>query len=182
MGKRRCACLPSHGVRGIPQRNSLGRAGGRDGAGTESRRRRRRPGDMDSSRRAGAKSRGGHRQALRPSRLRLERQSTSAPGRRQPEQCRPSHGRLGTGRSHHWRSERAAAGRTRGIRTRSCERRVADSAAIDDTSDTDGVAVTSTPLPGFPDGLLVVQDGDNPGGNQNFKLVSWVEVRRTLGL
>ena len=55
-------------------------------------------------------------------------------------------------------------------------------AQIDDVSDTDGVAATSVPLPGFPDGLLVVQDGSNPGGNQNFKLVSWTEVVRTLGL
>ena len=53
---------------------------------------------------------------------------------------------------------------------------------IDDVSETDGIAATSTPLPGFPDGLLVVQDGDNPRGNQNFKLVSFSEVRRALGL
>ena len=59
--------------------------------------------------------------------------------------------------------------------------RVGDHPQIDETSDTDGIAVTSTPLPGFPEGLLVVQDGDNPGGNQNFKLVSWTDVRRTLG-
>ena len=32
---------------------------------------------------------------------------------------------------------------------------------IDDVSDTDGVAATSMPLPGFPEGLLVVQDGSN---------------------
>ena len=60
--------------------------------------------------------------------------------------------------------------------------RVGGHPQIDDTSDTDGVAVTSVPLPGFPQGLLVVQDGDNPRGNQNFKLVSWSEVGRTLGL
>ena len=60
--------------------------------------------------------------------------------------------------------------------------RVGGQPQIDETSGTDGIAVTSTPLPGFPDGLLVVQDVDNPGGNQNFKLVSWSEVRRTLGL
>ena len=60
--------------------------------------------------------------------------------------------------------------------------RVGGHPQIDETSNTDGIAVTSSPLPGFPDGLLVVQDGDNPGGNQNFKLVSWSEVGRTLGL
>lgn len=52
---------------------------------------------------------------------------------------------------------------------------------VDDVSDTDGIAVTSVPLPGFPEGLLVVQDGTNPGGNQNFKFVSFSEVRRGLG-
>ena len=60
--------------------------------------------------------------------------------------------------------------------------RVGDHPQIDETSDTDGIAATSVPLPGFPDGLLVVQDGDNPGGNQNFKLVSWTDVRDALGL
>ena len=51
---------------------------------------------------------------------------------------------------------------------------------IDAVSDTDGVASTSTPLPGFPNGLLVVQDGDNPGGSQNFKFVSWTDIGRVL--
>ena len=60
--------------------------------------------------------------------------------------------------------------------------RIGGHTQIDDTSNTDGIAVTSTPLPGFPDGLLVVQDGENPGGNQNFKFVSWSEAGRTLGL
>ena len=56
---------------------------------------------------------------------------------------------------------------------------------IDGTSDTDGIAVSSRPLgPRFPDGLLVVQDGSNTpaGENQNFKLVSWRDVARALGL
>ena len=51
-----------------------------------------------------------------------------------------------------------------------------------DVSDTDGVEVTSVPLPGFPEGLLVVQDGANPRGNQNFKFASFSEVRRALRL
>ncbi len=47
------------------------------------------------------------------------------------------------------------------------------------TEETDGIAVA----PGrfgrdFPDGLLVVQDGDNAPAAQNFKLVSWRDVRR----
>ncbi len=60
--------------------------------------------------------------------------------------------------------------------------RVGGHTQIDDVSGTDGIAVTSAPLPGFPDGLLVVQDDDNPRGNQNFKFVSFSEVRKTLGL
>jgi len=54
---------------------------------------------------------------------------------------------------------------------------------IDDASETDGIAATATPLPGFPDGLLVVQDGLNlsPPANQNFKYVSWRDVQRKIG-
>jgi 3-phytase len=51
---------------------------------------------------------------------------------------------------------------------------IVDSAAIDGTSDTDGIDVMSAPLgAGFPNGLFVAQDGDNDSGNQNFKLVRW---------
>ena len=60
--------------------------------------------------------------------------------------------------------------------------RVGNHPQIDGTSETDGIAVSSVPLPGFPHGLLVVQDGENPGGNQNFKLVSWTDVRDALAL
>ena len=45
------------------------------------------------------------------------------------------------------------------------------------TSETDGVAVASGDLgPDFPDGLLVVQDGDNAPHAQNFKLVDWRRI------
>lgn len=50
---------------------------------------------------------------------------------------------------------------------------------IDETSETDGIDVTSSSLyPLFPNGLFIAQDGDNEsvGGekeNQNFKLVPW---------
>lgn len=44
--------------------------------------------------------------------------------------------------------------------------------AIDGAEDTDGLDLTTENLgPRFPNGLLVVQDGSNDGGNQNFKLV-----------
>ena len=48
---------------------------------------------------------------------------------------------------------------------------------IDAVRDCDGIDVVSLALGDrFPQGLFVVQDGDNDGGNQNFKLVRWEEV------
>lgn len=45
---------------------------------------------------------------------------------------------------------------------------------IDGTSDTDGIDITNVALgSAFPQGLFVVQDGDNPGANQNYKCVPW---------
>lgn len=58
---------------------------------------------------------------------------------------------------------------------------------VDEVTDTDGIAIASTPLgPQFPTGLLVAQDGDNqgPGGesqHQNFKLIPWHKVTSTVG-
>lgn len=56
---------------------------------------------------------------------------------------------------------------------------VAGDSEIDGASETDGLAATAASLPGFPEGLLVVQDGYNlkPQENQNFKFVSWKDVR-----
>ncbi|SEK79771.1 3-phytase [Roseateles sp. YR242] len=54
---------------------------------------------------------------------------------------------------------------------------------IDAVSETDGLDVTSANLGGvYGEGLLVVQDGHKrwPSGRQNFKLVPWGEVMRTL--
>ena len=56
---------------------------------------------------------------------------------------------------------------------------------IDGVSETDGLEVTSAALgPGYPQGLLVVQDGRNlsPSARQNFKLVPWHTVASALGL
>jgi 3-phytase len=48
---------------------------------------------------------------------------------------------------------------------------------IDDVSDTDGIAVTNRPTSAkFPQGFLIVQDGSNRGGNQNFKLYRWEDI------
>jgi 3-phytase len=51
---------------------------------------------------------------------------------------------------------------------------------IDDVSDTDGICVTSCPTSRqFAQGVLIVQDGTNAGGNQNFKLYGWEDVAGT---
>lgn len=56
---------------------------------------------------------------------------------------------------------------------------------IDGASETDGLEVTAANLGGpWADGMLVVQDGRKrmPEQTQNFKLVPWSEVARTLSL
>ncbi len=54
---------------------------------------------------------------------------------------------------------------------------------IDGTEDTDGIDVTNVALgDAFPEGLLIVQDGRNTDGveeyPQNFKMVSWGDIAR----
>jgi len=55
---------------------------------------------------------------------------------------------------------------------------------IDGAEETDGIEITSTPLPGYPKGILVVHDGYNRDGrklkSQNFKLVDWKEVEKVI--
>jgi len=55
---------------------------------------------------------------------------------------------------------------------------------IDKVTHTDGLDVFSTALPGYPRGILTVQDDGNPksGVDQNFKVVSWADVEAALGL
>ncbi len=56
---------------------------------------------------------------------------------------------------------------------------------IDGSSETDGIAVSGSLITTmFPEGLLVVQDGENtrPRQNQNFKYVSWKDIRLALEL
>jgi len=49
--------------------------------------------------------------------------------------------------------------------------------AVDGTSETDGIEVMLGNFgPQYPDGLMVVQDGDNGSQTQNFKYVSWRAV------
>ena len=48
---------------------------------------------------------------------------------------------------------------------------------IDGVQETDGLDVTSEPVgPNYPTGMLVVQDGMNPGSTQNFKFVPWTAL------
>ena len=50
--------------------------------------------------------------------------------------------------------------------------RIVGRGPVDAVEGTDGIAGVGAPLgPRFPTGLLVVQDGDNDDGNQNFKLM-----------
>jgi 3-phytase len=57
---------------------------------------------------------------------------------------------------------------------------------VDGVEETDGIEITSAPLPGFSEGLLVVQDGYNYDGkkkkSQNFKLISWDDVEKLISL
>ena len=53
--------------------------------------------------------------------------------------------------------------------------------AVDGTSSTDGIDVSALSLGGsFPEGVFVAQDGMNDAGNQNFKLVPWGSVARSV--
>ncbi len=58
--------------------------------------------------------------------------------------------------------------------------------AVDGVEETDGLDVTTVALPGFPKGILVVQDGFNYDGgkkkSQNYKYISWEEVAKVLNL
>ena len=52
---------------------------------------------------------------------------------------------------------------------------------VDGVQSTDGVDATTVPLgSGFPDGVLVVQDGDNGDEHQDFELVPWGAVADLL--
>jgi 3-phytase len=55
---------------------------------------------------------------------------------------------------------------------------------IDGVEETDGLEISNVSLPGFPKGILVVQDGFNYDGkkkkSQNFKIISWEEVEKLI--
>jgi len=61
--------------------------------------------------------------------------------------------------------------------------RVIDSPTTDGTQHTDGIDITSASLgSAFPGGLFVAQDGQQPGANQNFKLVPWDAILDAVGI
>ncbi|MBE0675853.1 MAG: phytase [Bacteroidales bacterium] len=51
---------------------------------------------------------------------------------------------------------------------------------IDGVEETDGLDVSNVPMPGFPRGILVVQDGFNYDGrrkkSQNYKIIDWQQI------
>ena len=51
---------------------------------------------------------------------------------------------------------------------------------IDGAEETDGIDVTSKALPGFPQGIFIVQDGFNDVQKQNFKFVNWADIETHL--
>jgi 3-phytase len=57
---------------------------------------------------------------------------------------------------------------------------IADGEDIDGAEETDGIDATSVPMGVFTSGLFVVQDGRNPGANQNFKYVPWGVIQTHL--
>jgi 3-phytase len=54
--------------------------------------------------------------------------------------------------------------------------------SIDAVTHTDGLDILALPLPGYPKGILVVQDDGNPqsGVDQNFKIVDWQDVDQAI--
>lgn len=55
--------------------------------------------------------------------------------------------------------------------------------AFGGTDETDGIEVAVGDFgAGFPGGLFIAQDGVNPPSAQNFKLVSWADIKAALGL
>ena len=55
-------------------------------------------------------------------------------------------------------------------------------AGVDAVTGTDGIDARGGAVGDYPEGLVVVQDDQNEGMSQNFKLVDWRDVRRALGL
>ncbi|NCG04202.1 MAG: phytase [Bacteroidetes bacterium] len=51
---------------------------------------------------------------------------------------------------------------------------------VDGVQETDGLEVSSLKTPTFPNGLLIVQDGENGNEPQNFKYINWAHIQPHL--
>ena len=56
--------------------------------------------------------------------------------------------------------------------------KIIDGAEIDGTSDTDGIEVSNLATSKYKKGILVVQDGFNDDGYQNFKIIDWNKISK----
>ncbi|MCZ4296557.1 phytase [Henriciella marina] len=76
--------------------------------------------------------------------------------------------------------DRAAPHAVRGIFTVT----ESEDGSVDSVTHTDGLGVSSAALPGYPRGIVIVQDDANPTSevDQNFKIADWADVEAALGL
>jgi 3-phytase len=58
--------------------------------------------------------------------------------------------------------------------------RISGAKGVDAVTGTDGIDALAGMVGPYPEGLVVVQDDDNDGLAQNFKLVDWREIRKTF--
>ena len=52
---------------------------------------------------------------------------------------------------------------------------------VDGVQDTDGLDVSSLKTKKFPNGIFIVQDGENGDVHQNFKYINWVDIEKVSG-
>ncbi|RIJ31425.1 phytase [Henriciella algicola] len=76
--------------------------------------------------------------------------------------------------------DRAAPHAVRGVFTVT----ESEDGSVDAVTHTDGLHVSSAALPGYPRGIVIVQDDANPTSeiDQNFKIADWADIEVALGL
>jgi 3-phytase len=76
--------------------------------------------------------------------------------------------------------DRAAPHAVRGVFTVT----ESEDGSVDSVTHTDGLHVSSAALPGYPRGIVIVQDDANPTSevDQNFKIADWADIEAALGL